>query len=149
MEGERVGKSLTPQEEVVEETTSFNKIVWQCLPYYLSIGMSYNDFFNADVCLHKAYRQADKMKLKRENTLLWLQGMYVYEAILDSAPTLNALAKNHTPNKYSNKPYAITQEEIEEAEESKAKAQMIKNQEFLNRFATQFNKNKEVKNGVK
>ena len=57
-------------------------------PYYLAIGMTYDQFWNQDVELVRFYRKAAKIKLDLRNQDLWLQGAYVYEAILDSAPVL-------------------------------------------------------------
>ena len=81
----------------------------------MSIGMSYDEFWNQDVALVRAYRKADELKRRRQNETLWLQGMYIYEALCDAAPIFHAFAKKGTkPNPYSKEPYAITESEIRE-----------------------------------
>lgn len=81
----------------------------------MSIGMSYDEFWNQDVALVRAYRKADELKRRRQNETLWLQGMYIYEALCDAAPIFHAFAKKGTkPNPYSKEPYAITETEIRE-----------------------------------
>ena len=99
-------------------TEQFNK----AFPYYLSIGMTPDQYWDGDPTLAKYYRQADEIRLERKNQELWLQGMYVYEAILDVAPVLHAFAKKGTkPRPYSEQPYAITDKMRREEEEAKEK----------------------------
>lgn len=50
--------------------------------------MTYDQFWNQDVCLVKAYQEADKIKRDLRNQDMWIQGAYIYEAILDAAPAL-------------------------------------------------------------
>lgn len=107
-------------------------------PYYLAIGMTYDQFWNQDVCLVKAYREADKIKRDLRNQDLWLQGAYIYEAILDAAPVLR-FSLNRKPPKpipYRDQPIDIhgvgrKQDEkqekplsVEEKSDKKAKAMM-------------------------
>lgn len=68
--------------------------------------------------LTKAYREAYKLKLKHENTSLWLQGLYIYEALCDVSPVLHAFAKPRTkPQEYLKEPIALTKEEVRERRE--------------------------------
>lgn len=84
----------------------------------MSIGMTFDEFWHGDVTMVRAYRKADEMKKRRQNESLWLQGMYIYEALCDVAPIFHAFAKKGTkPNPYSKEPYAITEDEIREREE--------------------------------
>lgn len=72
------------------------------------LGMSLEDYWNGDPQIAKWYRKADKLKTDRMNTQLWLQGMYVYEAIADLSPILQAFAKKGTKAQpYPDKPYAL------------------------------------------
>ena len=75
-------------------------------PYYLSIGMSYHEFWDEDSELVVAYREADERKLERANYEMWLQGLYVYQAIGAIAPVLGLNTKK--PEKYMEKPIPIT-----------------------------------------
>lgn len=81
----------------------------------MSIGMSYDEFWNQDVALVRAYRKADELRRRRQNEALWLQGMYIYEALCDVAPVFHAFAKKGTkPIPYAKEPYAITEAEVRE-----------------------------------
>lgn len=88
----------------------------------MSIGMTYDEFWNHDVSMVRAYRKAQEMRDRRRNQELWLQGMYIYEAICDVAPILHAFAKKGTkPTPYVKEPYPITAEEIRERDKREAK----------------------------
>lgn len=104
-------------------TDTFN----EHFPFYLSIGMSYDQYWNADCTLVKYYRKANKIREDRKNQELWLQGMYIYEALCDVSPILHAFAKSGTkPNPYPDKPYAIDIDEVEKRKEEKRKADRAK-----------------------
>ena len=89
-------------------TSTFN----DQFPYYLSIGMSPEQYWDGDPALAKYYRKADELRKKRRNQELWLQGMYIYEALCDVSPVLHAFAKSGTkPHPYVDHPYALTVQE--------------------------------------
>lgn len=89
----------------------------------MSIGMSYDEFWNGDVSMVKAYRKANELRDKRRNQELWLQGMYFYEALCDASPLFRFSMKNGTikPEPYVKEPYPITEAEVREREECEAK----------------------------
>lgn len=95
---------------------------WDALPYYLSIGMTTDEYWNGDCLLVKAYRKADKLKRRRQNEALWLQGAYVYEAILDASPVLHAFSKRAKARPYPSEPYSITSEQRAEKKEREQQA---------------------------
>ena len=71
--------------------------------------MTPEQYWDGDPLLAKYYRQADELKRKRRNQDLWLQGMYIYEALCDVAPIFHAFAKRGTkPTPYSDHPYSLT-----------------------------------------
>ena len=89
----------------------------------MSIGMSYDEFWNGDVSMVIAYRKANELRDKRRNYELWLQGMYVYEALCDASPLFRFSMKKGVvkPEPYTKEPYPITAAEARELEERKAK----------------------------
>lgn len=91
----------------------------------MSIGMSYDDFWNGDVSMVRAYRKAQDLRDKRQNQELWLQGMYIYEALCDASPLFRFSMKNGTvkPEPYVKEPYPITAEEVREREEREKRKQ--------------------------
>ena len=74
--------------------------------------MSPDQYWDGDPTLAKHYRKAEELRRKRRNEELWLQGMYIYEALCDVSPVLNAFAKKGTkPRPYSDHPYALSVQE--------------------------------------
>ena len=41
-------------------------------PYYMSIGMTYEQFWDGDNDLPVYFRKADKMRTDKENLLMWI-----------------------------------------------------------------------------
>ena len=93
----------------------------KAFPEYLVMGMTYDEFYNRDHTLVKAYRYAYKRKREECNRDLWLQGAYVYEAIVRIAPALNPFAKHPKIEPYLDKPYPLYDKE-ETSEDVKSKA---------------------------
>ena len=88
----------------------------QC-PYYLSIGMTYEQYWDGDCWLTKYYREAYKLRVRRDNEQAWLIGRYVYDALCAVSPLLHAFAKNGTQaHHYLEKPYPSSMEEARERE---------------------------------
>jgi hypothetical protein len=84
--------------------------------------MTPEQYWDEDPMLAQYYRKAEEMRQKRRNEELWLQGMYIYEALCDVAPVLHAFAKRGTkPAPYSDHPYSITNKDREAEKELKAK----------------------------
>lgn len=94
-------------------TKQFNK----CCPFFISIGMTYEQFWYGDPTIANMYLEAFKLKEQREaektKWITWEQGLYVYEAICDVAPVLRAFSKATKPLPYPERPYG-TQEKIEQ-----------------------------------
>ena len=68
--------------------------------------MTWEQYWYGDVWMVEAYRQADKQRLERENMMLWLQGLYNYEALCDTSPIFRDFAKKGTkPVPYRTEPY--------------------------------------------
>lgn len=90
------------------------------------MGMSAHEYFHEDSTLVIGYREAMKIKQQQRNHEMWLQGMYVYEAVGCWWQLLNGNVKKPKALPYRNRPYPLTQEEIEEEQrleqEQQAKA---------------------------
>lgn len=84
----------------------------------MSIGMSYDEFWNSDVSRVKAYRKANELRDKRRNQELWLQGMYFYEALCDASALFRFTTKKTIkPEPYIKEPFPITAAEVRERKE--------------------------------
>lgn len=88
---------------------AYTEIFKKAFPHYLAIGMTYDQFWNQDVELVKAYREADKIRRDRKNQDMWLQGAYIYEAVLDASPVLrfSFSKKQPEPIPYRETPYIL------------------------------------------
>lgn len=114
---------------------TYTERFYEQFPYYLAIGMTPEQYWDGDPALAKYYRKADELKLERANQELWLQGMYIYEAICDASPILQAFAKRGTkPHPYAEKPYALTEKQRERNAEDKEKAVAEKGKRFMEAF---------------
>ena len=53
----------------------------EAFPYYLALGMTYNQYWYASPRLVCDYRKADQLKQDRYSQEAWLQGYYTYNAV--------------------------------------------------------------------
>jgi hypothetical protein len=145
LDSELVSSSLSATEESGQRSllTSFTytEKFYEYFPYYLAIGMTPEQYWDGDCTLPKYYRKAEELRNEKRNQELWLQGMYIYEALCDVSPILHAFAKKGTkPAPYSAKPYALTEKQIEQDEEEKQRKLAEKGKRFMEAMATSVNK---------
>lgn len=128
-------------------------------PYFIAMGMTYEQFWKEDVTMTKAYLKAYKMRQDIKEWNIWKQGMYIYEALCDVSPVLHAFSKKGTkPLPYSKTPYGyeeyeqkIKQKEEKNKEPNKQEVEneRLKAQIFFSNWARavkkQFNKNENNK----
>lgn len=94
--------------------------------------MTYEQFWKGDPYLAQDYREAYKMRQDAENTSMWLQGMYFYDAV--TVALGNAFAsKRSQKQKYPEKPYQI-REKTEKEKQSEAEEARKKAKEDFKRF---------------
>ena len=99
---------------------SLMNVFEKACPQYLAIGMSYEQYWDGDVLAHKAFREAHKLMIAEKNQMLWLQGAYIYEALLDVTPYLKAFSKGR-PKPYVKEPFDLFKEQREAREEREAR----------------------------
>lgn len=92
--------------------------------YYMSIGMTYHEYWDGDSMMVKYFREAEERKRERENYNAWLQGVYIYEALLDASPALNALSKKKKPYPYRKSPIPITETETRRQKDKENREKM-------------------------
>ena len=83
--------------------------------------MTYELFWHGEPYLAKAYRKADAIRRRRTNEELWLEGVYMAEAL--SATVGNMFTKGQK-HQYPSEPIPITEEEQRERQERDRKAKM-------------------------
>lgn len=99
--------------------------------YYMSLGMSYHDYWDGDNCMTKYYREAEEIKRERRNSELWLQAAYIYEALLDASPVFNPLSKKNKPFPFRSEPIPITASGSKKSEERKKKQRLENGKEAM------------------
>ena len=72
------GESFTKSGNSKVESSSLTKIFEHECPYYMSYGMSFDEYWYGDAYLVKFYRDAYKLKIRYDDTCMWKQGMYIY-----------------------------------------------------------------------
>lgn len=108
---------ITPTPAPVSHTSQLDK----AFPYFMSIGMSYEDYWYKEPELVLAYMQADRICRKRRNNEMYAQGLYFYAAL--NCSLSNAFAKEGAkPVEYPTEPFPIDKEEVREREIEKCKA---------------------------
>lgn len=89
-------------------------------PYYMAMGMSYEQFWDDNAELVVYYRKAEQIRQKRKNEELWLQGLYIYEALCDTSPLFRDLIKGRVKaHPYCTEPKPLTPLEVKEYKEKK------------------------------
>jgi len=114
----------------------------KAIPYYLSIGMSIDEFWHGDCENARYYREADKIKRHRKNEEMWLQGAYIYNAIGSLAPILRFSMKPQPPLPYMDKPLDLEPKEDSVPVEDKEKSAYEHGIASMRAWANKINKTK-------
>lgn len=115
-------------------TQEFNKYC----PFFISIGMTYEQFWEGDPTMTRDYLVAYKENQKRESErlkwIMWEQGLYIYEAICDVSPILRAFSKATKPLPYPKEPWGLNKiqnQDDEELQKLKAERDKYRTQIFF------------------
>lgn len=111
----------------------------QMCPIYMFFGITPQEYWDGDVDLAKWYRRKSEYEQKHENYIAWLNGMYVYQAILDCVPVLRAFSKATRPEPYLTEPFPITSKEREEKEEEEKRKCLKETKLHFEAYALRFN----------
>ncbi len=94
--------------------------------------MTWEQFWRDDAGMVRAYRKAQRIRNKRENQQMWMQGLYYYKALLCVSPILHAFAKAGTrPEPYMEEPFPLDAAEVREREEAKRKEAAERFRQFV------------------
>lgn len=121
---------------------AYNRLFERLEPVYMAMGMPRSEYWDGDPTAVIAYRQADRIREDRMNQQLWLQGMYIYEALCDVSPLLHAFGKSGTTaHPFSEKPYDLHPDETRRKQQrNNEKKTMTKGLAYMSAFMSQFNK---------
>ena len=145
MDSELVSSSLSATEGSGHNSSpphfTYTEKFYESFPYYLAIGMTPEQYWDGDCTLVEYYRKAEEIRNEKRNQELWLQGMYIYEALCDVSPILHAFAKKGAkPHQYPSKPYAISEKQIRQEREEKARKVAEKGKRFMEALMQSTNK---------
>lgn len=121
---------------------SYTEIFYEYFPFYLAEGMSYDAFWNDDVDIVKYYRKAYKIRRDDINFAAYLQGKYVYDALLCVAPVLHPFSKTNKPHDYLDKPYELNDNVKRETPEDKEKTNYENGLLMMRAYMAAYNKEK-------
>ena len=88
-------------------------------PYYLSLGCSYNEYWNAPAHVAASYYEAETYCKERANYEAWLQGLYFSRAVNSALALAFWNHKGKRPDGYIQYPIAFTENEIAAEKERK------------------------------
>lgn len=104
-------------------------------PYYLAIGMSYNEFWYGRPGLARDYRKAYDIKVHNEEWARHRQGMYVMQAL---RVVMSGFAKDKSnPETYPKEPWPLTEKEDQERQQREARERYYRMREKLFRESKQ------------
>lgn len=78
-------------------------------PYYMAIGMTYDEYWHGDNELPRYYRKLFEINTERKSQDMWLQGMYFYDALCRVTPLYDSFSKKRDPVPYIDHPYPLTE----------------------------------------
>lgn len=99
--------------------TSLMEAFEQSCPYYMMYGMTYEQFWDGDVCAHKMFREKYRIESEQNmvnnNFVAWMNGIYVAQAI--------GAALNGKKNAYPKEPLKLFSTRDERKAERRRKAE--------------------------
>lgn len=120
---------------------TYTEQFYEQFPYYLSIGMTAQQFWDDDPALCRYYRKAEELRKERLNQQLWLQGLYIYSALCDVAPILHAFAKKGTKARpYADAPFPLSTKAQKKEKEQKQRAVSSKGKSYMEAMMMRMNR---------
>lgn len=108
-----------------DRITDYTSVFEELCPYYMSMGMSYHDFWYGVPYLVKAYYKCHELKMKQKNQEMWWQGVYFMKALECTVGSMFAKKGSKRPE-YPKQPFDLfpkdDKEKEREAEKERQKA---------------------------
>ena len=94
-------------------------------PYFMSIGVSYDEFWNGDFEICKYAQKAEILRKKRKNQDAWWNSIYTFRALCDASVLFHDFVDKKPELKFSTEiPLPLSMEEAEEQEKAKKTKEM-------------------------
>ena len=108
------------------EPKTLAEIFKEAFPYYLAMGMTYDEYWRDDPTLVRDYRKAKEIENRNEEWARWRQGLYIYDALIKVAPIIRPFTKGEIkPGEYPDRPYPLTEKEAREQEQQKEREKVF------------------------
>ena len=147
-----ISKEVGGEEGSRVESVSLTQIFEEQCPIYMSYGMTYDEYWYGSPYRAKFYREAKKLSVRQKDEELWMQGVYIYDALCRVSPILHAFSKSGTkPLPYPEKPYLtmLDESQKDENKEKEAENERLKARVLFERWAKATAKQFDNKGGVK
>lgn len=118
--------------DITADPSFFENPLEELCPFYMSMGMTYEEYWYGDNYLPRYYLKAYRLRQKQKDFEAWMQGKYIYEGIAALYPLFNALSKQHKPMPYVKEPY------LKDAYKSDKQIEEEKNREAAREFEKLF-----------
>ena len=121
-----MGDRLTEEEKSKQTSpTPYGDMFDKLLPEYMAMGMTYEQFWDGEYGIKKAFRKAFRIRMENEQKIAdrnyWYMGQYVMAAIQAVpliVPGINMKKGASLPD-YPDKPFLMKQEELKQEEARK------------------------------
>jgi len=118
MEDDLNGATSFSDVDLEAPKSEFGKYLDQICPYYMSYGMTWDEFWNESIDRFATYWQKEQYEIERRNQELWMQGAYIKLAIASAF---------NKKNKYPEKALRITElSDMEKEAENKHKVEELR-----------------------
>lgn len=107
--------------EITSPQKTFTEFFDELFPAYLAMGMTWSQFWIDEPELAIAYRKAEMIRKRRKNEELWLEGVYVAEALNATVGNMFSKGQKHP---YPAEPFPITADEQQERREREERNRM-------------------------
>lgn len=105
------------------------------MPSALALGLNEEAFWNSNPSDISIYVKAERIQLKNQNFMMYVQGAYIYQGV--SIAIANAFSQGKK-YKYLKEPFKLFQDEDEQ--EANKDVEMLKLKTFLNMLERRVNK---------
>lgn len=106
---------------VAKKPRKYGEIFEENCPFYLSIGMTYEQYWEGEASLPRYYRKAYKIRQEKINQEAWLNGLYTFDALVSALSHLNPKQSSH--KNYVAEPYSFNTVKNDEEKKIEAEAQ--------------------------
>lgn len=125
---------------------SDGELLKKAFPQYLAMGMTSDEYWNGDAELPRYFREAHLLRRKQANFDAWLNGYYVYNALLCASPLFRDWVKDHRPEEYFGEPLDLYPDKKTISEEQRLEdARELANQAKVKAWVSRVNRLKSEK----